>query len=143
MQDTLSAEPAMDDAEAASFSWDEDAATFGDRLALAREAQGMTQGQLGRRLGMRVATIKNWEADRSAPRANKLQMMAGLLNVSIMWLMTGNGDGPAASTETDDLVGLDLRDVLSEMRNLRLAQGRVNDRLAVLEKRLRTIAADL
>ena len=52
--------------------YSEDAATFGDRLALAREGQNMTQGQLAKRLGLRVQTVQNWEFDRSEPRANKL-----------------------------------------------------------------------
>ena len=67
-------------------------ATFGDRLAAARENAGMTQAQLARRLGVRKATLTGWEDDLSEPRANKLQMMAGLLNVSIMWLLNGLSD---------------------------------------------------
>jgi transcriptional regulator with XRE-family HTH domain len=65
--------------------YSEDAATFGDRLALARESQNLTQEHLAKRLGLRVQTIQNWEFDRSEPRANKLQMLAGFLNVSMVW----------------------------------------------------------
>ncbi|MEL6774542.1 MAG: helix-turn-helix transcriptional regulator, partial [Pseudomonadota bacterium] len=65
------------------------AATFGDRMALAREAQGLTQAQLARQLGLRVDSVRNWEADRAEPRANRLQMLAAFLNVSIVWLLTG------------------------------------------------------
>ena len=61
-----------------------EAATFGDRVAAAREAAGMTQAQLARRLGVKKTTLTGWEQDLSEPRANKLTMMAGLLNVSMV-----------------------------------------------------------
>jgi len=70
-----------------------DTATFGDRVAAAREAAGMTQKQLAKRLGVKLPTVRGWEEDLSEPRANKLSMMAGLLNVSIVWLLTGEGEG--------------------------------------------------
>ena len=54
-----------------------ESATFGDRLAGAREAAGMTQAELARRLGVKKATIADWENDLSEPRANRLSMMAG------------------------------------------------------------------
>ncbi len=119
----------------------EDAATLGDRLALARDRQGLTQAQLARRLGLRVQTIRNWENDRSEPRANKLQMLAGILNVSMVWLLTGEGAGaPHAAVETEN-APLELSEALSEIRDLRLLQNQIADRLARLEKRLRTLTA--
>src|SRR5690554_4232762 len=68
-----------------------DMATFGDRVAAAREAAGMSRKQMARRLGVKLGTVRGWEDDLSEPRANKLSMMAGLLNVSIVWLLTGEG----------------------------------------------------
>jgi len=119
----------------------EDAATFGDRLALARDRQGMSQSQLARRLGLRVQTVKNWEADRSEPRANKLQMLAGFLNVSMIWLLTGEGPGaPLGQTDLSDEAPEGLGEALAELRELRLIQTQATDRLARLEKRLRQIA---
>ncbi len=89
------------EAQPEEFDWSEDVSTFGDRLARAREYASMTQAQLARRLGVKVATIKNWEFDRSEPRANRLQMLSGLLNVSIIWLMTGEGEGGPAMHDTE------------------------------------------
>lgn len=115
------------------------AATFGDRLALAREAQGLSQQQLARRLGLRVETVRNWEADRSEPRANKLQMLAGFLNVSMVWLMTGEGAGAPASESGGGDTVTDLGTAIEELRTMRLEHRKLAERMGYLEKRLRGI----
>jgi len=115
----------------------DDAATFGDRLAAAREARGLTPSQLASRVGVRLGTVQNWESDRSEPRANKLQMLAGLLNVSIVWLLTGQGEGGVdADGAVEDPETLSL---LSEMREIRLGMARLIERAARVEKRLRSL----
>lgn len=119
-----------------------DAATFGDRVAGAREATGMTQAQLARRLGIKKTTVAAWEQDLSEPRANRLSMLAGLLNVSIMWLLTGEGDGAAAPDEITAQVDLDLSGILAEMRAIRGEMRSNSERLARLEKRLRVLAEE-
>ncbi len=121
--------------------YSEGAATFGDRLALAREGQNLTQEQLARRLGLRLQTIRNWEFDRSEPRANRLQMIAGFLNVSMIWLLTGEGEGgPALRGEGAATVSAELSGLLGEIRDIRLSNVKANDRLAKLERRLREMA---
>ncbi len=121
--------------------YSEGAATFGDRLALAREGQNLTQEQLARRLGLRLQTIRNWEFDRSEPRANRLQMVAGFLNVSMIWLLTGEGaGGPALRGEGARAVSAELSGLLGEIRDIRLSNVKANDRLAKLERRLREMA---
>ena len=67
--------------------YDPNATTFGDRVAGAREQAGMSQADLAKRLGVKLKTLKSWEDDLSEPRANKLSMMAGMLNVSLLWLL--------------------------------------------------------
>lgn len=131
--DAAEADPAAD------FDWGDEASTFGDRLALAREHAEMDQTQLARRLGVKVATIRNWEADRSEPRANRLQMLSGLLAVSIVWLMTGEGEGAPAVPDADH--GEEMRDLLAEMRSLRVAQTKLAERTGRIEKRLRAVLA--
>lgn len=117
------------------------AATFGDRLALAREAQGMTQEELARRLGVRLQTLRNWEDDRSEPRANRLQMLAGVLGVSMIWLLTGEGEGgPSLAAREPKSISAELSAVLGEIRELRVANTKANSRLARLERRLREMA---
>ncbi|MEO0913280.1 MAG: helix-turn-helix transcriptional regulator [Pseudomonadota bacterium] len=122
-----------------SADFSDDASTFGDRIATAREALGMSQKQLARRLGIKVQTLRNWEEDRSEPRANKLQMLAGMLNVSIIWLMSGAGEGPASGwVEAEEDDG-DFNLLLSELRDVHVAQTALTARLGKLEKRLRAL----
>jgi len=112
-----------------------DATTFGDRIAGAREQTGMSQEQLAKRLGVKLKTIINWEQDLSEPRANKLQMMAGLLNVSIPWLLSGMGEGPSGPDEGE--LSSDVLDILTEIRDLKTQLSRSAERLGRLEKALR------
>ncbi len=118
-----------------------DTATFGDRVAAAREAAGMTQSQLARRLGVKKATLQAWEDDMAEPRANKLQMLSGLLNVSIPWLLTGEGEGMHAPPEEGE-VRQDCREVLDELREVRTEMRANVDRVARLEKKLRRLLSE-
>lgn len=113
-----------------------ESATFGDRLAAGREAAQMTQAQLAKRLGVKTTTLRGWEEDLSEPRANRLQMLSGLLGVSLPWLLTGEGDGVQAPGEAVDLPQ-DVAEILGELRDLRTDLDAKVDRLGVLEKRLR------
>lgn len=53
--------------------------TLGSRIEQARIAKGYTISQLSRRMAVKPSTLKNWESDRSEPRANKLSMLVGVL----------------------------------------------------------------
>ncbi|NQV46497.1 MAG: helix-turn-helix domain-containing protein [Rhodospirillaceae bacterium] len=76
--------------------------TLGGRIESARKAQGLTAAQLASRLGVLTKTIRNWLSDRSEPRANKLVTLAGVLNVSVMWLMTGTESDMEKDIATSD-----------------------------------------
>ena len=118
------------------FDWfGPDAATFGDRVVGARENSNMTQGQLSRRLGIKLATLQAWEEDRSEPRANKLQMLTGMLNVSLPWLLSGQGIGPDEPIQ--EPVQNDISIILLEMRSIKTQMNQTADRLSRLEKQLR------
>lgn len=112
-------------------------ATLGDRLAAAREAAGLTQSALATRLGVRQKTLRAWESDLSEPRANRLQMLAAMLGVSLRWLLTGEGEGvepPAAAEEPGEAA---LVQTLSELRVLRGELLKMSERVGRLEKKLR------
>lgn len=125
------------DTQAMTDNWyGPETATFGDRVAAAREAAGMSRKQMARRLGVKQATVRDWEDDLSEPRANKLSMMAGLLGVSIIWLLTGEGEGVAAPVD-DSALTPDINGLLVEIRDLKTQIGAAADRLGRLEKSLR------
>ncbi|QFU09416.1 transcriptional repressor DicA [Rhodobacteraceae bacterium THAF1] len=118
--------------------YSEETATFGDRLAAAREAAKMTQKDLAQKLGVKLTTIEAWENDKAEPRANRLSIMAGILNVTLRWLLTGEGDD--LPTPSDDELPEGVGDILRDMRKLSGEIHRASERLAVLEKRLRQAA---
>ncbi len=110
--------------------------TLGDRLAGAREAAGMTRMDLAQRLGLKLSMVERWEEDLAEPRAHRLQMLSGLLGVSLTWLLTAEGDGPVPRDEPMDG---DLRSMLSEIREVRAHLLREAERVGRLEKHLRSL----
>ena len=126
----------METREEAEFDWfGPEAATFGDRVAGARENAGMSQIELSRRLGVKLVTLQSWEEDRSEPRANKLQMLAGMLNISLLWVLSGQGFGP--DEPGIDPVPDDISSILLEIRSIKNSMIHTSDRLGQLEKKLR------
>lgn len=115
-----------------------DTATFGDRLAAAREQAAMSQSDMAKRLGVKVSTLRNWEQDLSEPRANLLSMMAGLLNVSIMWLLNAEGESISGPDDGSDIAP-DIQETLNEIRDMKTVMKTSAERLARLEKKLRLI----
>ena len=75
--------------------------TLGDRIEHARSAKGFDQPQLARRIGVKAKTLQNWESDRSEPRPEKLTKLAGLLDVPLIWLMTGDTPEATRPVESD------------------------------------------
>ncbi len=118
-----------------------EASTFGDRLAAAREHRGLSRPDLARRLGVKAETVDAWEEDLSEPRANRLNMLAELLGVSLPWLLSGEGVGVAPPGE--GLGPDEIAPMLAEMRQIRAEMLRFANRMSVLEKRLRQAAQEL
>ncbi|MEP4197541.1 MAG: helix-turn-helix transcriptional regulator [Aliishimia sp.] len=121
--------------EAADNWYDPNVATFGDRLAAAREQTNLTQAALAKRLGVKASTVRKWEDDLAEPRANRLSMLAGLLGVSMGWLITGVGEGVEAP-DTDTL-GADMTAMMAELREIRMAFTAKAEQIGRIEKRLR------
>jgi transcriptional regulator with XRE-family HTH domain len=105
--------------------------TLGGRIVYAREAQDLTTSQLARRMGVKTETLHDWETDRAEPRSNRLLTLAGMLNVSPTWLLTGAGESPADSlTETEMM---HIRESVVRMREQVLT---LVEELEQLQKRL-------
>jgi transcriptional regulator with XRE-family HTH domain len=117
-----------------------ESATFGDRVTAAREAAALSEASFARKLGVKLKTVQSWEQDLGEPRANKLQMMAGMLNVSMRWLLTGEGDGPVILSEAEPVPG-DLAELLADLRRSRADMKKMTDNLARMEARVQSMVA--
>jgi len=115
--------------------FNDDVATFGDRLEAARLAKGLSPERLAQKIGVKAKTVHAWENDTTSPRANKIQMLAGLLNVSIMWLISGQGNGTLDVVTTFDRPE-GMNDAIGEMRAVKQSLIRAIDRIEQLEARL-------
>ncbi len=63
---------------------------LGERITNARLAKGITQEKLAELCGVKKSTLVKWETDQSSPRINRLNQMAGILGVSVVWLLAGD-----------------------------------------------------
>jgi len=111
--------------------------TMGGRLLRARDAAGMTINELARRLGVQVSTVQAWENDRSQPRANRLSMLAGVLDVSLSWLLHGVGSGPTDETRSEVYHSISLQ--LDRLRRLQRETAKVT---AQIERDMRRLTSD-
>ena len=69
-----------------------------DRLTEARKRAGMTQEQLGAKIGVSSVTLSRWEKSDHLPEsAIPFILLAKYLDVSLDWLLYNDGDVPALS----------------------------------------------
>ena len=94
----------------------------------------MTTAQLAWRPSIKIATLQSWECDRSEPRADRLATIAGILNVSLSWLIHGVSDAPNDNLNSD-IVSL-LRGHLEQMKGLREKTDAIIERLETELQRL-------
>ena len=106
--------------------------TLGGRLVAARESNNLTTAQLARRIGVKTETMSNWENDRDEPRANRLVIIAGVLNVSPTWLLCGAGESPSGQSTSADTAAT----VRAAVHRVREYLAYVNDELEKIEQKL-------
>lgn len=117
--------------------FNEAVATFGDRLEAARGAKGLSVEALAEKIGVEVSTVETWESDADSPRANRIQMLAGLLNVSIIWLISGESNGTSHVAETYERPTA-VNDTLGEITQLKATLEGALEKLEALEERLQS-----
>lgn len=98
---------------------------LGERIAKARQAKGLSPRQLAQRLGIKKSTLLNWENERSAPRANRVTQLAGVLDVPLVWLLAGAETPPTLQPP-------DLNETTAIESRLRRAETLVNELSALL-----------
>ena len=105
--------------------------TLGGRIIHARELQSLSTAQLARRVGVKTATLHKWETDCAEPRSNRLLTLAGILNVSPTWLLTGAGESPVDGLDETEI--MHIRASVERMRQQVLT---IAEELEQLEIRL-------
>lgn len=87
--------------------------TMADRIRDAREAKGLSQSELARKLGVKPQTVQQWEAKTKAtgPRRYRLLALAKELDVSPVWIEFGTAK-PVGKFSHDALRFADVYDKL-------------------------------
>jgi transcriptional regulator with XRE-family HTH domain len=95
-----------------------------ERLRLAREQSGLSQGQVATKMGFQRPTITEIEAGRRRVTAEEVSTFAEIYDVSVSWLLAGSPDIPdpaveLAARELAKLKKEDVDTILSLLRSLR------------------------
>ena len=75
--------------------------TIGQRIALKRKEQGLSQEALGEALGVSRQSVYKWESDNALPEIDKFITMSKLFGVTIGWLL--GVEEPVQAEETAEL----------------------------------------
>lgn len=65
---------------------------IGDRVKLRRLELGLSQEDLAEEIGISYQSIGQWESGKTAPRQNKLPVLALTLKTTQEWLQFGSGE---------------------------------------------------
>ncbi len=79
-------------------------AYVGVRIRRRREALGMSQGTLGRHLGLTFSQIQKYEKGTNRIGAGRLYKIAGFLGVSVLYFFEGLGGESLGSINTGEQV---------------------------------------
>ena len=109
------------------LSHEEPLSTLGSRIFETRRNAGMSLEMLASRVGVRPATLRAWENDRSEPRLNKVVAMAGIVGVSPTYFIAEEGNAgeevKGVRGRNDKLVSM-LRDELRFINEQQKLQNR-------------------
>jgi len=73
---------------------------FGKRLFTIRRSRGISQKELGEKVGLSLRMISYYERDKNGPPVAMLKKIAAALNVSASYLL---GESPLKSTVKDEI----------------------------------------
>lgn len=66
---------------------------FNERLIACREAAGLSQSELARRLSVSPQAVQKWESAQNVPRGKRLELLASILSTTVSHLMVGDLSG--------------------------------------------------
>ena len=75
--------------------------TFAQKVATHRKELGLTQTELGEKVGVSLRTITSYERGVKKPRVNTLNKLAAALGVSVKYLSDINCNDPKENIERD------------------------------------------
>ena len=76
--------------------------SLGERIALARKQAGLSQEQLGEKLGVSRQAVSKWESSQTNPDVAYVAQMCRLLGVSSDWLLLGEEAARNAAIDMRD-----------------------------------------
>lgn len=94
-----------------------------ERLRLFRESLGLSQGQLGKKIGRSQAFIAKVEGGQGAPSADLQARLYAEFSLNSAWLMHGRGDMYLSSRDAGQLPGATL-DVRGFAESMAMIDGR-------------------
>lgn len=105
-------------------------ALIASRLRAAREAAGLSQGQVAKLMGFHRPTISEMEAGRRRVSAEELAKLAELYGVGVEWIATKNANEKdfvdekisLAARELSKMNDVDLERLMSLIRMLRKSE---------------------
>jgi transcriptional regulator with XRE-family HTH domain len=92
------------------------AAEMGERIKIARDAQGLSQQQVGNAVEVTRAAVQTWEQGRFVPQEKHLGKLASVLKITMSYLVAGKGDDPSPLQDQIRPTTLRLRNMILEGR---------------------------
>ncbi|HRM26125.1 MAG TPA: helix-turn-helix transcriptional regulator [Clostridia bacterium] len=78
--------------------------TFSDKVKEARVSLGISQPQLGKKIGLSVRSVIAYEKGEKKPRPASMLKLAKALGVSVKFLSDDECENPMADIENDDYI---------------------------------------
>lgn len=79
--------------------------TFSEKVKEARVSLGISQPQLGKKIGLSVRSVIAYEKGEKKPRPASMLKLAKALGVSVKFLSDDECEDPMADIEKDDYIG--------------------------------------
>ncbi len=90
---------------------------IGQRIKTLRIEKGLTQEDLGEKLGLDKGTVSKMERGENAPTAKTLIALKKLFGVSTDWILTGEGLKHPLEIDTDDEYGQGLLEMINDLKS--------------------------
>ena len=89
----------------------------GQRIKTLRIEKGLTQEELGEKLGLDKGTVSKMERGENAPTAKTLIALREIFGVSTDWILTGKGLKHPLEIDTDDEYDKGLLEMINDLKS--------------------------